>query len=85
MSETKPNPIIRVLPSLTDLAFLMPLVFLFVRMKGVTALLGDGDTGYHIRAGDWMLANGRVPDHDIFSFTRAGEPWFAWEWLWDVM
>jgi hypothetical protein len=25
-----------------------------------------------------------VVDHDIFSYTKAGEPWFAWEWLWDV-
>ncbi len=45
----------------------------------------DGDTGWHIRTGDWILQNGRVPDHDIFSFTRPGEPWFAWEWLWDVI
>jgi hypothetical protein len=26
-----------------------------------------------------------VPDRDIFSFTRPGQPWFAWEWLWDVL
>jgi hypothetical protein len=21
----------------------------------------------------------------MFSFTKAGEPWYAWEWLWDVV
>jgi hypothetical protein len=78
------NAIVRVLPSLTDLAFLMPTVFLFARMDGVKTMLGDGDTGWHIRTGQWILANGRVPDKDIFSYTKAGETWYAWEWLWDT-
>jgi hypothetical protein len=85
MNPVRLNPVIRLLPSLTDVAFLMPLVFLFVRLDGAKTMLGDGDTGWHIRAGDWILANGRVPSVDMFSFTRNGEPWFAWEWLWDVM
>jgi len=75
---------LRLFPSLTDVAFLMPLVFLFLRLAGAKTLLGDGDTGWHLRTGEWILANGRVPDRDIFSFTKAGEPWLAWEWLWDV-
>ncbi|MGD0302614.1 MAG: hypothetical protein ABSE86_36550 [Bryobacteraceae bacterium] len=82
--EYKTNPIVRVLPSLTDLAFLMPIVFLFTRMEGAKSMLGDGDTGWHILTGQWILANGRVPHEDIFSYTKAGQPWFAWEWLWDV-
>lgn len=84
MTPTKHNPLFRLMPSLTDVAFLLPLVFLFTGLRGVTTMLGDGDTGYHIRAGDWMLANGRVPTQDLFSFTKPTEPWFAWEWLWDV-
>ncbi len=75
----------RLMPSMTDLAFLMPLVFLFGGMHGAQTLLGDGDTGWHLRTGQWILAHGRVPDRDIFSFTRSGQPWFAWEWLWDVI
>jgi len=75
----------RLLPSLSDVAFLMPAILLFLRLDGARHLLSDGDTGWHIRAGEWMLANGRVPDKDIFSYTKAGEPWFAWEWLWDVI
>jgi hypothetical protein len=82
--EYKTNPIVRVLPSLTDLAFLMPMVFLFTRMEGAKTMLGDGDTGWHILTGQWILANGRVPHADIFSYTKPGQPWFAWEWLWDV-
>lgn len=80
----RPSLLLRAFPSFTDVAFLMPLVFLFVKLNGARTLLGDGDTGWHIRAGDWMLANGAVPREDMFSFTRAGEEWFAWEWLWDA-
>jgi len=60
-------------------------VFLFVGMQGAKTLLGDGDTGWHLRTGEWILAHGHVPNRDIFSFTRSGQPWFAWEWLWDVV
>src|SRR5947208_2294709 len=76
---------VRFLPSLTDFAFLMPMAFLFGRMDGVKTLLSDGDTGWHIRTGEWILANRQVPARDIFSFSKPGEPWFAWEWLTDVL
>ena len=85
MQPPRPPLILRLLPSMTDVAFVMPLVFLFGGMKGAQTLLGDGDTGWHLRTGEWILAHGCVPDRDIFSFTRSGQPWFAWEWLWDVL
>jgi hypothetical protein len=75
----------KLLPSLADFAFLAPIAFLFGRMDGVKTLLGDGDTGWHIRTGEWILANHRVPTQDMFSFTRPGDPWYAWEWLSDVL
>jgi hypothetical protein len=73
------------LPSLTDLSFLMPLIFVFIKQGGARTLLGDGDTGWHVRTGEWILAHHRVPHTDFFSFSRPGAPWFAWEWLWDVL
>jgi len=85
MDAPKPHFAVRLLPSLTDAAFLMPIVFVFLRMGGATGMLGDGDTGWHLRTGEWIIANGRVPHEDMFSYTRAGQPWFAWEWLWDVL
>ena len=72
------------LPSLSDLAFLIPILVLFWCTTGAGWLLSDSDTGWHIRTGEWILENGRVPTADIFSFTRTGAPWFAWEWLSDV-
>jgi hypothetical protein len=76
-----PSRLAQWLPSLGDVAFLLPVLFLFGRLDGARTLLTDGDTGWHIRAGDWMLQHGRVPRHDFFSFTLPGRPWFAWEWL----
>ena len=76
---------VRLLPSLTDFAFLMPIVFLFGRMDGVKTLLGDCDTGWHIRTGEWIMAHRWVPAYDVFSFSKPGAPWYAWEWLSDVV
>ena len=75
--------VFRIVPSFLDFAFLAPLGFLLARPNGFQTLLGDGDTGWHIRTGDWMLQNGRIPVADFFSFSKPGEEWFAWEWLWD--
>lgn len=83
--DRRNRAIARFLPSLTDLAFLMPLIFLFLKMDGARTMLGDGDTGWHVRTGEWMLAHMQVPHADMFSFSRPGAPWFAWEWLWDVL
>ncbi len=72
-------------PSLGDLLPAALLGWLFAAGQGWNVLLADGDTGWHIRAGEWILANRAVPAHDLFSFSRPGEPWFAWEWLADVV
>jgi hypothetical protein len=76
---------LKLMPSFTDFAFLMPMVFLFGRMNGVKTLLSDCDTGWHIRTGEWILANHAVPARDIFSYSKPGDPWFAWEWLSDIL
>jgi hypothetical protein len=49
------------------------------------ALLNDGDTAWHLAAGDWMLRHGQVPTVDVFSYTVAGKPWQAHEWLSEVL
>ena len=56
----------------------------FTGSGGAVGLLTDAGTGVHIRTGEYILDNGRIPDTDIFSFSRGGEPWFAWEWLSDL-
>jgi hypothetical protein len=83
--EARSQIAVKFLPSLADFAFLMPIVYLFARMDGARTLLGDCDTGWHIRTGEWIIAHGWVPFRDVFSFTKPGAPWFAWEWLSDVL
>lgn len=84
--EAQRSPLVlRLLPSFSDFAFLMPIVFLFGRMNGTLALLGDCDTGWHIRTGEWILAHHRIPLQDIFSFSKPDGPWLAWEWLSEVL
>ncbi len=73
-------------PGLLDIIFAALLAWLFAMSgKGWGLLLSDGDTGWHIRTGEWILAEGRVPRADFFSFTRPGDPWFAWEWAADIV
>jgi hypothetical protein len=75
----------RCMPCLTDLAFLLPVFFLFGRLPGTRILFGDSDTGWHIRTGEWILAHRIVPNHDLFSFTKSNQIWCAWEWGWDLL
>ena len=71
-------------PSLSDCLFLAILLWSFGPESGWSVLLADGDTGWHIRTGEYILSSHSVPTQDLFSFSKAGEPWFAWEWLSDV-
>jgi hypothetical protein len=48
------------------------------------AVLGDGDTYWHIAAGRWMLDNQAVLRIDPFSYTFAGHPWQTHEWLAEI-
>ena len=73
------------MPCLTDVAFLLPAGLLFAKLGGTKTLFADGDTGWHIRTGEWILQHGRVPTHDLFSYTKPGQAWFAWEWAWDLL
>lgn len=71
------------LPSLTEVVFAAVLLWILVGGQA-RALLADGDTGWHIRTGDYILAHRSVPRVDLFSFSRPGQEWFAWEWGSDV-
>jgi len=72
-------------PSLVEVFFLAIILAAFGRPQSWQSLISDGDCGWHIRTGDLILQTGHVPRVDPFSFSRAGQPWFAWEWLSDVI
>jgi len=72
-----------IFPSIKDILFL---AYLFTPlMASSSACLGDSDTGWHIRNGEHILRNLSLPRSDYFSYTAYGTPWFAWEWLADVI
>jgi hypothetical protein len=72
------------MPSGADLIFVALLsVLLFTPLS--VRLLGDAGIGWHIQAGQRILATHTIPRVDSFSSTTAGKPWFAWEWLYDVV
>lgn len=48
-------------------------------------VLGDGDSWWHVRAGEWMLDHRAVPMVDPFSHSFAEKPWHAHEWLAEVV
>ena len=47
-------------------------------------IFADGDVSWHIASGRWILLHRAIPTVDPFSFTFAGRPWIAMEWLADV-
>lgn len=78
--SSKPsNLLLLILPSLGNIVFVSVLFVLIFRFG--QGLLGDGDTGYHIKTGEVILRTWNVPRHDIYSFHTPPLPWIAHEWL----
>src|SRR5258708_5602650 len=75
------------IPSLSELFFVAILVWLFMGSGGAgwSGLLVDADVGWHIRTGEYILDHHAVPRHDLYSFSKPDAPWYAWEWLTDVI
>jgi hypothetical protein len=75
------------IPSLSDLFFLAILIWLFMSSgaAGWQGLLADADVGWHIRTGEYILDHHAVPHVDLYSFSKPGAPWYAWEWLTDLL
>ena len=59
-------------------------VYLLQLVNG-SNLLKDSDTYWHIAAGKWIIAHNAFPRVDIYSFTKAGEPWISTSWLAQVL
>lgn len=67
-------------PGVAFLAVLMVMAFWLLASPN-----GDPDTWWHLAAGRWMVAHRAVPHSDPFSWTRAGWPWVAHEWLTELV
>ncbi|MCU1298147.1 MAG: hypothetical protein JWO91_2425 [Acidobacteriaceae bacterium] len=71
-------------PSVADVLFITLLLGLSCAALG-RLLLRDADTGWHIRNGQLILQTHTITRVDPFSSTMNGQPWYAWEWLYDVL
>lgn len=78
------NPLISyMLPTIGSMIFISLLaVLVFGSGNG---LLGDGDSGYHIRTGEVILDNRSIPFHDIYSYHMPALEWTAHEWLAEII
>ena len=65
-------------------ASVLGLVLLLGTLWGSRPLIHD-DLFYHIRTGEIVMSEGRVPTTDPFSFTRYGERWVTHEWGFGVV
>jgi hypothetical protein len=81
--ENEPTHSINPIPSIADMLFCV--ILLFFSFSDNSGLLGDGDTGYHIRAGQYIIQTLSVPKTDVFSFHTPPLPWTAHEWLSEVI
>ena len=61
--------------------FLFLVLWLGLLLAGRSAMLRDPGSFWHVAAGEKMLADGRAVRDDPFSFTFAGRPWVADQWL----
>jgi hypothetical protein len=66
-------------PSLYDIIFIIWAVVVPVGF-GSRLLNSDGDLARHLRLGELMLERGGLLRQDVFSFTKAGQPFLAFEY-----
>jgi hypothetical protein len=83
MNSPPRTPILKIftvlLPSIGNIIFVA--ILLVLTLNIAEGLLGDGDTGYHIKTGEFILDTGQVPRVDIYSFITPPLKWTAHEWL----
>lgn len=48
------------------------------------ALLNDPDIWWHMRTGEWIVQNHRIPHVDPFSASTLGRAWVDYCWIFDI-
>jgi hypothetical protein len=84
LSKFRESAVHFLLPSVRDIVFIF---LLWSLLAGTLSNrpLADPDIGWHIRTGEQILAIHALPHTDPYSSTMHGQPWFAWEWLYDLV
>jgi hypothetical protein len=82
MDDLAGIPRLRPLQLLALVCFLALLAGLL--FDGKTTIL-DRDLWWHLKVGDWILANHAVPHSGIFSRAGGTRPWVAYSWLSEIL
>ena len=70
----------------TDVVRTMILIALYaIPALAVMRPVTDNDLWMNLRAGRWIVEHGKVPVVDPFSGNGRGEPWLAYNWLFEVL
>ena len=64
-----------------------PVFFIFFAFLTLYASynLNDVDYFFHTKSGEYIVNHKAIPQKDIFSFSKAGEPWTNHEWLYQII
>jgi hypothetical protein len=74
----KNNGYLWLLPSFAAMSFIVfPILVIFQP----DIMLNDPGIGWHLVSGHYMIDHKEILRHDIFSFTRPGQQWITYEWL----
>ena len=73
------------LPNLAAMLAAATLLYCVFMFNADGQLFRDSDSGWHIRSGEWLLVHRALPRTDPYSFSKADEPWFEWEWGSDIL
>lgn len=47
--------------------------------------VGDPDFWWHMQDGSWIIDHGRLPTHELFTYTVSSKPWSDQEWGSEVL
>ena len=47
--------------------------------------VGDPDFWWHMEDGSWIINHGRLPTHELFTYTVSSKPWSDQEWGSEVL
>ena len=64
--------------------FIWTLVYLIPAYQAMLPI-EDPDIWWHLRTGQWIVAQGHVPVEDPFSIFGAGKRWIAYSWLFEIL
>lgn len=73
---------VRFLPAFAVFLFLLHLGWV---LADPDKPLCDPGTGWHVKLGQLMVEEGKLPDNDPLSYTLPGRPWMDYQWLSHVL